>query len=58
MVDQEKVPRPRQEAPGNLREPADRTVEEPHGRVAETREATSLCEFEGAVLGRKKHKSK
>lgn len=58
MVDQEKIPRPKQEALGNLREPADRTVEEPHDRGAETHNAASLCEFERAVLGRKKHKSK
>lgn len=49
MVDQQKIPRPKQEALGNLREPADRT--EPH-------EATRLCESARVVLGRKKHKSK
>lgn len=55
MVDQEKITRPKQEALGSLREPEDRTVEEPHDRVAQ---ATSLCESERVVLGRKKHKSK
>lgn len=49
MVDQEKITRPKQEALGSLREPADRTVEEPHDRVTEA---------ERVVLGRKKHKSK
>eukprot|EP00066_Takifugu_rubripes_P014590 XP_011603856.1 PREDICTED: uncharacterized protein LOC105416676 isoform X2 [Takifugu rubripes] len=49
MVDQEKITRPKQEALGSLREPADRTVEEPHNRVTEA---------ERVVLGRKKHKSK
>lgn len=58
MVDQEKITRPKQEALGNLREPADRTIEEPHDRAAEMHEATSLCESERVVLGRKKHKSK
>ncbi|TNN02405.1 hypothetical protein fugu_009892 [Takifugu bimaculatus] len=48
MVDQEKITRPKQEALGSLREPADRTVEEPHYRVTEA---------ERVVLGRKKHKN-
>lgn len=58
MVDPEKIPRLQQEAAASLREPADRTVREPHARVAETREAGSLCDTERVGLGRKKHKSK
>lgn len=53
MAGQAKITRPKHEALGNLREPADRTVEEPLDRFAE---ATSLCESERVVLGRKKHK--
>lgn len=53
----EKMPRLEQEAVGSLREPADRTVKEPHSGVAETRQAGSPCDTERVGSGRKKRKS-